>query len=235
MADKPETVADVLAEMRKDYCVQTPDNSHVRGHSDASGYWADRIKRAMAASAVPVARVAEVHMTRCTIEWTSGPLPVGTLLYGYAPPVCWQHRPGSPCPWPASCRSNGCSAVERELYPEDAAPPAVPVESLGRDAPATAAKSDDDQDWAGMDGATAWHLIDRHANNWADIGRMMDAWLAANRKPAPPPASVPDVIESIAAGWDDCYYDDDMRRWSIGDRIRADAKRLLATTPEESP
>ena len=37
------------------------------------------------------------------------------------------------------------------------------------------------QHWAGMDGATAWHLIDRHAENWADVGLMMDAWLEANR------------------------------------------------------
>lgn len=28
--------------------------------------------------------------------------------------VCWQYRPGAPCPFPASCRENGCSAVERE-------------------------------------------------------------------------------------------------------------------------
>lgn len=28
--------------------------------------------------------------------------------------VCWQYRPGAPCPVPASCRENGCSAVERE-------------------------------------------------------------------------------------------------------------------------
>lgn len=36
------------------------------------------------------------------------------------------------------------------------------------------------QHWAGMDGAIAWHLIDRHADNWADIGQMMNEWLAAN-------------------------------------------------------
>ena len=29
----------------------------------------------------PVARVAEVHMSRYTLEWTNGPLPEGTLLY----------------------------------------------------------------------------------------------------------------------------------------------------------
>lgn len=39
---------------------------------------------------------------------------------------------------------------------------------------------DNMQDWAGMDGTTAWHLIERHADNWADIGKMMGEWLAAN-------------------------------------------------------
>ena len=34
----------------------------------------------------PVARVAEVHMSRYTIEWTNGPLPEGTGLYA-APPA----------------------------------------------------------------------------------------------------------------------------------------------------
>lgn len=92
---------------------------------------ADRIESSLtkAEAVEPVARVAEVHMSRYTIEWVNGPLPEGSLLYGSAPTVCWQHRPGSPCPWPASCRSNGCSAVERELFPDAHAPPAVPVES----------------------------------------------------------------------------------------------------------
>jgi hypothetical protein len=43
---------------------------------------------------------------------------------------------------------------------------------------------DGSQDWAGMSGITAWHLIDRWANNWADIGKMMGEWLAANTPPA---------------------------------------------------
>jgi len=38
------------------------------------------------------------------------------------------------------------------------------------------------QSWAGMDGACAFHLIERHANGWGDVARMMDAWLAANRE-----------------------------------------------------
>ena len=33
----------------------------------------------------PVAKVAEVHMSRYTIEWTNGPLPEGTELYTSPP------------------------------------------------------------------------------------------------------------------------------------------------------
>jgi hypothetical protein len=44
----------------------------------------------------------------------------------------------------------------------------------------TAEEARDSQRWAGMDGAIAWHLIDRHANGWADVGKMMEAWLEAN-------------------------------------------------------
>ncbi len=36
------------------------------------------------------------------------------------------------------------------------------------------------QQWAGMDGVMAWQLIERHADNWTDIGYMMNAWLSAN-------------------------------------------------------
>ena len=43
------------------------------------------------------------------------------------------------------------------------------------------------QNWQGMDGATAWHLIDRHADGWADVAKMMGEWLAANTPPAPAP------------------------------------------------
>ncbi len=49
------------------------------------------------------------------------------------------------------------------------------------------------QDWAGMDGATAYQLIERHGEDWSHIGRLMAAWLAANttqaHTPAPEPAS----------------------------------------------
>jgi len=36
------------------------------------------------------------------------------------------------------------------------------------------------QDWAGMDGVTAFHLITRHSDNWGDVDKMMGEWLAAN-------------------------------------------------------
>jgi len=38
---------------------------------------------------------------------------------------------------------------------------------------------DNMQDWAEIDGTTAWHLMERHADNWADIGKMMDEFVAA--------------------------------------------------------
>jgi len=38
---------------------------------------------------------------------------------------------------------------------------------------------DNSQDWAKLDGATAWHLIERHADNWSDVGKMMDEYVAA--------------------------------------------------------
>ena len=37
------------------------------------------------------------------------------------------------------------------------------------------------QDWAGMDGACAFHLIERHASGWDEVARMMQAWLDANK------------------------------------------------------
>lgn len=48
----------------------------------------------------------------------------------------------------------------------------------------TPQEADEYQDWRTLDGATAWHLIDRHADNWNEVGEMMDAWLRARTKPA---------------------------------------------------
>ena len=41
------------------------------------------------------------------------------------------------------------------------------------------------QNWAGMNGAEAWAMIDRHPDGWTDTERMMNAWLDANRAPEP--------------------------------------------------
>ena len=49
----------------------------------------------------------------------------------------------------------------------------------------TAQEARDGQRWSGMDGATAHHLIERHAENWSEVGLMMNAWLDANRAAAP--------------------------------------------------
>ena len=40
------------------------------------------------------------------------------------------------------------------------------------------------QDWKGMDGATAFWLIERHSNHWDDAKLMMEEWLKANTHPA---------------------------------------------------
>jgi hypothetical protein len=45
----------------------------------------------------------------------------------------------------------------------------------------TREEADNAQEWAGMDGAIAFHLIDRHADGWNEVGAMMDAWARANR------------------------------------------------------
>lgn len=39
---------------------------------------------------------------------------------------------------------------------------------------------DNSQQWKGMDGAIAFHLIERHADGWNDIRKMMGEWLSAN-------------------------------------------------------
>ena len=69
------------------------------------------------------------------------------------------------------------------------------------------------QEWKGMDGACAWHLIDRYAEDWHHVARLMNAWLEANREELiaelkalreQDPVS-PDLLESaraVVARWD---------------------------------
>ena len=44
------------------------------------------------------------------------------------------------------------------------------------------------QDWCGMDPAIAFHLIERHAENWDHAGRLMEAWRMAQKPQAEPVA-----------------------------------------------
>lgn len=39
-----------------------------------------------------------------------------------------------------------------------------------------------DQAWDKIDGTTAWHLIERHADNWSEVGAMMDLYTNAKLK-----------------------------------------------------
>ena len=47
------------------------------------------------------------------------------------------------------------------------------------------------QDWKGVDGAIAWHLIDRHGEGWGHIGDLMNAWLRANTTQSVPVVGEP--------------------------------------------
>lgn len=44
----------------------------------------------------------------------------------------------------------------------------------------TPTEANEMQNWHGMDGATAFQLIERHANDWSEIHQMMEAWHRAN-------------------------------------------------------
>lgn len=46
---------------------------------------------------------------------------------------------------------------------------------------------DDSQTWAGMPGHVAYSLIERHADNWPDIAKMMNEWRLANPNPTNQP------------------------------------------------
>lgn len=48
--------------------------------------WGALVKKS-AANGEPVAHVAEIHMSRYTLEWTNGPLPEGAPLYAAPQPA----------------------------------------------------------------------------------------------------------------------------------------------------
>jgi hypothetical protein len=68
---------------------------------------------------------------------------------------------------------------------------------------------DNSQDWAGMSGADAYMLIQRHADGWADVSKMMGEWLAANTPPAAQPTPVPEGWKlALDAAVSALYFDD---------------------------
>ena len=79
--DSMETVTDVFLDTEGNY--GTLEHNAI----DAVYKSIDAIREAIAESEQePVARVAEVHMSRYTIEWINGPLHEGALLYTHPAP-----------------------------------------------------------------------------------------------------------------------------------------------------
>jgi hypothetical protein len=66
----------------------------------------------------------------------------------------------------------------------DAQAVADAINAAAPEPPAPGVGEEGAQNWQGMDGAIAFHLIDRHAEGWNQVGEMMEAWRAANT-PAP--------------------------------------------------
>lgn len=56
-------------------------------------------------------------------------------------------------------------------------------ETLAQEQEPMATVEDNSQKWKNMDGAIAFHLIERHADNWSDARKMMEEWLSANTAP----------------------------------------------------
>lgn len=91
----------------------------------------------------------------------------------------------------------------------------------------TPEEADNAQQWKGMDGATAYHLIDRHADGWGDVGEMMNAWLRANTQAKL--ATLKQAQEPVG------YLDDDLKIvWRIkanvevGDKLYTSAPAIPA-------
>ena len=84
------------------------------------------------------------------------------------------------------------------------------------------------QNWKGMSGAVAWHLIERHADGWPAVGAMMEEWLAANTAPVAP------------TGWKlvPAEPTEEMLKAGYFEPTRANSaiyKSMLAAAPEYEP
>ena len=76
-------------------------------------------------------------------------------------------------------------ALENDTYPEakygiNTAIAIIKDVLAQKDSEPVATVDNNSQKWAGMDGAIAFHLIERHADGWNDIRKMMEEWLSAN-------------------------------------------------------
>jgi hypothetical protein len=97
-------------------------------------------------------------------------------------------------------------------------------------------KPNDEQEWAKVDGAIAFHLIERHADNWHDAGNMMESWARA-RLAAPAAAQavrVPEVPDNIVYGiaaYGNERADDDPKSAATFGKVITDIRALLAAAP----
>ena len=104
----------------------------------------------------------------------------------------------------------------------------------------TPEEADKAQQWAGMDGATAWHLIDRHAGNWNETGEMMNAWLRANARDGKltdllqAGAEAADVLRQEATILRDCHTLNG--EWDLNDpEVKANYDRMMALADRLTP
>ncbi len=115
------------------------------------------------------------------------------------------------------------------------------LERATQAAPAHDCQPDDDSDaeqhWDKLDGATAWHVIDRHADNWSEIGAQMEAWGRARfgqAAPASPePASTIDLMRKALT--EIAEVPTDQARVLPISTIRNIACRALADASDRSP
>lgn len=99
--------------------------------------------------------------------------------------------------------------------------------------PVDATVEQNSQQWRGMSGAVAWQIIERHADNWTDIGLMMDEWLAANKQPEPVESEPVAFTNKAQLGYvtDGMHPDIPLAMWSKNTPY-ADANIPLYTTPQ---
>jgi hypothetical protein len=75
------------------------------------------------------------------------------------------------------------------LPSDEAAAPVPPLPAPAAPKVAPDFVPDTSQEWGKLDGAVAWHLIERHADSWNEVGNMMDSWLAARAAAQAAPAT----------------------------------------------